>query len=178
MSHPQPKSRLGILLAGAALLASLVVIDRMRDMGDTTDGSLVTPRPPAAKPDVRAQEVGRNKGVLQLHQLAGLRLDQLGATVSRPLFEPSRRPSVRPPPPEAPVVAPQNDVADTGDLRLIGVVHSGSSATALIAAAGGTTLRVEQGEVVAGWTVARISPSEVTLTRNGRQQVLGLFRKP
>lgn len=175
MSEVPPKGRLGILLAGAILLAGLVVLDRMRDAGEPGDDALVTPRSPAARSDARTPEDGRSAVA---HQLSGLRLEQLGATISRPLFEPSRRPSVRPPPPDAPVAAPQNDTVDAGGLRLIGVVHSGNSATALIAAAGGTTLRVEEGEVVAGWTVARISPSEVTLTRNGRQQVLALFRKP
>ncbi len=115
------------------------------------------------------------------HPLAGLAIDDLRDTIARPLFEPTRRPiepakaapvaapvapTKTPPPPAKPLAA-----------KLVGVVASDKQTTAILARTGGPNVRVEQGDVVDGWEVVRIQPTEVTLTRDGRQMALKIFRK-
>lgn len=115
---------------------------------------------------------------LNQHPLEGLRLGDLGDTIARPLFEPSRRPVIAPSAPLALIPPPPPIVADFATFRLIGTILGEGRATAVVVTQGRPqAVRVEVGDSVDTWTIERISRDEVVLTKNGRRQVLRTARK-
>jgi hypothetical protein len=115
---------------------------------------------------------------LQLsNPLASFDKESLQDWVARPLFAPSRK---RPPAavaaagPVGPVAAaPQAPVYD-----LLGIVREGERALALMRKkADGSNFRVEVGDMLGGWRVAKIEPSAVVLERaDGQSQTVPLMR--
>ncbi|MDP1906734.1 MAG: hypothetical protein Q8K85_00440 [Hyphomicrobium sp.] len=94
--------------------------------------------------------------------LASIDAAALSDTVDRPLFAPSRsRPpevvaerAQAPPPPPPPSFA------------LLGVVHDGGRAIALVRkVSDGTTFRVEVGDTIGGWQVAGVEATSIRLQR-------------
>jgi hypothetical protein len=129
-------------------------------------------------PDGEAGDEEETKNGLQLsNPLASFEKESLNDWVERPLFAPSRK---RPPAaaaaanPIGPVAAvPQAPVYD-----LLGIVREGERALALLRKkVDGSNFRVEVGDMIGGWRVAKIEPSAVVLERaDGQSQTVPLMR--
>jgi hypothetical protein len=86
--------------------------------------------------------------------------------VERPLFWSSRRPPYE--------QAPETPAAGL-DYSLFGVVISTDAPVALLKPeAGGEPIRVQVGEAISGWTVARIESDRVLMRQNGMERELNL----
>jgi general secretion pathway protein N len=105
-------------------------------------------------------------------------LDELSATLDRPLFSPTRHPPA-PPPPPPPVVqvaAPPPPPPPPPNLTLFGVVIDGEGARALVrAGADKKLLRAQIGDDIEGWKVAQIEGRKVVLSLDGRFVTFALF---
>jgi general secretion pathway protein N len=142
----------------------------------------------ASAPDAGRVEVGGTRRLTGQMQPAGrlprsgnplwsVPLSVLTATQERPLFSASRRPPAKAvigpriePPPPAPVVAKP---AEHAPLALIGAVIGDSDAIAVFFDQGNQRIvRLRQGESHAGWMMNSILQREVTLTKDGRTEVL------
>lgn len=165
-------SRTHILLGVAALLATLLLLDR----GETPAPDVVAPRAPSQARPPGAGPAGLPTG----NPLAGVRLAELADTVGRPLFEPSRRPfeRSRPAPAAAPVpIAKPAAPPEEPRFKLLGVIMDGSRSLALLATGDGRSQRLEVGDAVDGWQVDSIKLSEVVLSRSGRKLRLSLSKR-
>ncbi|MFZ5963019.1 hypothetical protein ACOXXX_08730 [Thalassococcus sp. BH17M4-6] len=93
------------------------------------------------------------------------------AVTQRPLFAPDRRPLVLDDTPEAdppdPVVAtpPKPVVVPPPAVRLLGVMGAADENRALVQNAEGEALWLTQGTELAGWTISRIGPNWLDLSR-------------
>jgi hypothetical protein len=109
--------------------------------------------------------------------VAAQSLDELSATLNRPLFSPGRRPPAPPPPP--PVVqttAPPAPPPSRPDLMLLGVVMDGEGARAVIRTGGNKKiLRAQIGDDIDGWKVSQIEGRKVVLSLDGRFATFTLF---
>jgi hypothetical protein len=107
--------------------------------------------------------------------VAAQSLDQLSATLDRPLFSPTRRPPA-PPPPVAQVVAPPPPPPPPPNLVLFGVVIDGEGARAVVrAGADKKLLRAQIGDEIDGWKVSQIEGRKVVLSLDGRFATFTLF---
>ncbi|MFA5950921.1 MAG: hypothetical protein WC807_11635 [Hyphomicrobium sp.] len=172
-SENETKSQhLPLLVAALACLAALLYWDNSAPPADDIA------RPPAergasrvaADPSGPIPEVADGRD----HPARHLRLSNLNETVARPLFEPSRRP---PPAPEQQSSSPQPVEPATPRYRLLGVVSAPDRVMALIWQGDSRPLSVGPGDMVDGWRVDRITPIEVTLTKNGQSVRLSVFRR-
>jgi type II secretory pathway component PulC len=110
--------------------------------------------------------------------VAAQSLDQLSATLHRPLFSPSRRPPAPPPPPPPPVVqvAPPPAPPPPPNLVLFGVVMDGNGARAVVrTGADKKMLRAQIGDEIDGWKVSQIEGRKVVLSQDGRFATFTLF---
>ncbi|MCB1739416.1 MAG: hypothetical protein KDK91_03540 [Gammaproteobacteria bacterium] len=107
-------------------------------------------------------------------------LESLTETLERPLFEPGRRPP--PEEPEEPVnvvetaPAPPPEPIEPPSVQLDAVVLTGARRLALFSGGAVEALRVTEGGLVEGWTVAEIREHEVVLRKADQEQVLDLRR--
>jgi general secretion pathway protein N len=108
--------------------------------------------------------------------LATLGLDDLSATRERPLFAPSRRPPLPPPPPlAAPAAAPPLPLP-APNLAVVGIVGDQQGAMAIVrAGAADHVVRVRPGDEIAGWKVARIAERRLVLELGDRSVTFSLF---
>ena len=124
--------------------------------------------------DVAAQAQGE-PGVVLDNPLAAQSLDELNVTRDKPLFAPSRRPPpVAPPPvvrrPEPVPPLPPPSVV------LFGIIADAEGARAIIRAGPtGPMVRVQLGDDVGGWNVAKIEERQLVLTLQGRSVTFTLF---
>ena len=104
------------------------------------------------------------------------------AVLDRPVFEISRRPIA--PKPEEPKSAPIKEIAtieppapapELPDVRLLGVMSSGTQSRALISVDGGDPLWLSEGENLGGWTVNRTGEDWLELTAQDKTLRLDLF---
>lgn len=169
--------RVLVLLGLAAVLAGVLAWDWWPEWD-----AVKAPLPTASAPSTAAPEkesAGAAEAEQGSHPLAGLALDQLHDTIRRPLFEKTRRP-VAPAPTTlvpAPVAAPRP--LDLDALSLQGIVlNAGGNAIALLQRnRTGKSLRLQEGDVVDGWTVAQIEAERVHLVQGDTKLTLHLFRK-
>ena len=114
---------------------------------------------------------------LQLsNPLASFEKESLKDWVERPLFAPSRK---RPPATAAAnPIGPVTAVAQAPVYDLLGIVREGERALALLRKkVDGSNFRVEVGDMLGGWRVAKIEPSAVVLERaDGQSQTVPLMR--
>jgi hypothetical protein len=107
--------------------------------------------------------------------LAAQSLEQLSATLDRPLFSPSRRRTPAPVTTSAQLPVP---AAPPPDLILSGIVMDGSGARAVIqVGAEKRTLRAIVGDNIDGWTVTRIEGRKLVLSLDGRFVTFTLFNR-
>lgn len=113
-----------------------------------------------------------------VNPLDGVGIEQLGETVARPLFSPTRRPPAPEPPVAAPVAISQPQPAALPDMRLLGVLISDAARVAILEdGATGKALRVRSTQKIGDWTVTVIDPVSVSLSSDGREHVHTLFVK-
>ena len=127
---------------------------------------------------VAADEQGRPALPLA-NPVAAQPLDQLSATLDRPLFSPIRRPPAPPPSLVVQAPAPAAQPSSPPNLILLGVVMDGESARAVVRA--GTEkrlLRAQMGDEIDGWKVAQIDGRKVVLaSQDGRFATYRLFNE-
>ncbi len=101
-------------------------------------------------------------------------LDQLSATLARPLFAPTRRP---PPKPVAVVARPEPPPPPPPppSVVLLGIVSEDGDGRAAIKQSGDKVMRVRAGDDVGGWKVDRIEPRRLVLTLGERSVDFALF---
>src|SRR5262245_47118774 len=109
--------------------------------------------------------------------VAAQSLDQLSATLHRPLFSPSRKPPAPPPPPPPPVaqVTPPPAPPPPPTLVLFGVVMDGKDARAVVRTGADKMLRAQIGDEIDGWKVSQIEGRKVVLSQDGRFATFTLF---
>jgi hypothetical protein len=107
--------------------------------------------------------------------VAAQSLDQLSATLDRPLFSPTRHPPPPPPPPPpaVQVVAPPPPPSPP-NLVLFGVVIDGEGARAVVRA-DNKLLRAQVGDDIDGWKVSQIEGRKMVLSLDGRFATFTLF---
>ena len=123
----------------------------------------------------RAQEQGRAVAPLA-NPLAGQPLDQLSATLDRPLFSPNRR-GAPAPAPVAPLPVMPAAPSQPPSVVLYGVVMDGETARAVVRVGSDTRLlRAQMGDDIDGWKVAQIDGRKVVLaSEDGRFATYRLF---
>jgi len=138
-------------------------------------GFLLTVLSVTVSADTRAQEQGRAVAPLA-NPVAGQPLDQLSATLDRPLFSPSRR-GAPAPPPVAPLPAAPASSSQPPNVVLYGVVMDGESARAVVSVGPDKRLlRAQMGDDIDGWKVAQIDGRKVVLaSEDGRFATYRLF---
>ncbi|MEW6436905.1 MAG: hypothetical protein AB1508_07020 [Pseudomonadota bacterium] len=106
--------------------------------------------------------------------LAAIPLDELAATRDRPLFVPDRRP----PPPAAVVhdVAPPPPPADPPNLSLLAIILDGHQRAIVRAESTGKILRLQVGDNVEGWRVARIEKQRIEIAHDRRAIDITMFK--
>jgi hypothetical protein len=93
--------------------------------------------------------------------------------VQRPLFIEGRRPPQESAGEEGPIVKPHTPL----NAKLMGVVFSPRSVTALLVDAKGKYKRVKKGGVVDDWTLVELHGDRVILEQGGERQELFLLKK-
>ena len=113
-------------------------------------------------------------GLALTNPLSSLAKEEISDWVVRPLFAPSRKR----PPEKAGVPAQAAAPAQVASYELLGIVREGPHALALLRnKVDGASLRVEIGDVVGGWRIAKIERAAVVLERGeGLAQTLPLQR--
>jgi hypothetical protein len=134
---------------------------------------------------VRAQSALDAPGAIALPPLVGnpiakVPLDRLSATRDRPLFSPSRRPTVpaQPPPPPGPRIehAPRPSPVQSPSVALYGIVVGAQGPRAIIGM--GPTdpiVGVRPGDDVNGWRVTAITQRSLVLSRADLSATFMLF---
>lgn len=94
----------------------------------------------------------------------------------RPLFVPSRRPYVAPPPVE-PAAGPAQAAAEPLTAELVGVMLTGARRAALVQRKGSSSPeRLSVGQSIDGWLVEQVEPRRAVLRRGAEERVLELRR--
>jgi hypothetical protein len=109
--------------------------------------------------------------------VAAQSLDELSATLERPLFSPSRRPPAPPPQPQAvETAATPAPPPSPPNLVLVGVVMDGEGARAIVR--NGTDKKIQRAQIgddIDGWKVSQIDGRKVVLSLDGRFATFTLF---
>ena len=184
--------RLSVLVLVCAGLGGLVWLDNQQDGEDRQ--SSVASKPVDARRDKKLtpaktpspstlQEMQASRKASQTlksaNPLAAIKKLSLKATVERPLFAPSRH---RPRPVK---VVPRRVVKKVKRKPkpplyvLLGILSDGDRAIALLREkSNGLNFRVEVGDVIGGWRVAKVEHRSVLLKWNdGRSMELSLFKE-
>ncbi len=169
-----PISRVQVLTAACVGLGALLWLDRSSVPwslpffgGERHPDTVVAmrsrhdPAPPMAPP---AAGEARFE-----NPLASLDKAQLNNWTERPLFASSRRrpppppKAIPPPPPPAPVEAPR---PKPPTYVLLGTIYDGTRSIALLRKEGdNTSFRVEAGDMIGGWHVAKVEAKSILLQR-------------
>jgi general secretion pathway protein N len=99
--------------------------------------------------------------------------------LERPVFRPSRRPTVATDAGSA-EVAPLSSIKDfdNSEIRLVGIIIVDENRFALLQAAGTQlTQRVQVGDVVDGWRITRLTPSTAAMEHGADARTLQLERR-
>ena len=116
-----------------------------------------------------------SSGVTLSNPLAAQSLEQLSATVDRPLFSPTRRP---PAPSVTSTPEQQAPAAPPPDLVLSGIVMDGESAHAVVrVGAQKKIVYARIGDDISGWKVSQIEARELVLSLDGRSITYTLFNR-
>lgn len=158
--EPAPAGK-SVVVTEAAPADDLTAVTETEPL-DTGDGAQADPAPDAAN------------GLALANPLSSLAKEEVEDWVARPLFAPSRK---RPPEKEG-VPTTQAAPAQVASYELLGIMREGTHALALLRnKVDGASLRVEIGDVVGGWRIAKIDRAAVVLERGeGLEQTLPLQR--
>lgn len=176
------KNRPLLLILASLALGVLVWLDN-RPSSDTesqTRSARSQESARAARDDeARAAQAGADRagsGQLQLENpLASFDKATLKDWVERPLFASSRKRPAAVKVAERPILQVQPK-HPTPSYDLLGIVRDGDHAIALLRKKGeGTSFRVEVGDMIGGWRVAKMKPASVVLEReDGTSQTVPL----
>jgi hypothetical protein len=116
---------------------------------------------------------------MKTNPIAAVQIDQLDATLQRPLFSSARH---RPPPAAAPVAqqvqAPAPPPAPP-NLTLLGVLMERQGLRAIVQPDAPNKIRmVKIGDEIGGWKVSVIEPRELILAQEERSSTFSLFKAP
>ncbi len=153
----------------AAVVAGLTYLNWWQ-ASTPVDTSPITPAASEANETVVNADAATGNGVPPLTELT--------ETLRRPLFRSDRRPpAAKPADLNTPTAVEPTLETAADQLRLVGMMRSGSSARrALIRVTGlPTAAWVEVGGDVGGWTVGKIETDRVFIERNGDKAELKLF---
>jgi hypothetical protein len=121
--------------------------------------------------------VDRDQSPVLSNPLAGRALENLSATLARPLFVPTRRGKSNEPAPVVRVEAPVAPPAPPPAVALLGIVKSDETARAMLRMGGTSkTIHVQIGDQVGGWTVTEIADRSLILSSDTRRAIVGLFK--
>lgn len=181
--------RLSVLVLVCAGLGGLVWLDNQQDDEgrqpiaaskplDTRRAKELIPAKTPSPPTLQASQKA-SQTLKSANPLAAIKKLSLKATVERPLFAPSRH---RPRPVK---VVPRRVVKKVKRKRkpplyvLLGILSDGDRAIALLREkSNGLNFRVEVGDVIGGWRVAKVEHRSVLLKWNdGRSMELSLFEE-
>lgn len=180
--HPPSNRRLWLLVALMAALALFHWRDTFFGSGPsapapgaaTRSAGKGSPKSPQALQPALPLSPGENP-------LARLQRDQLKETLARPLFEADRRPvlppKAPPPPPPPPPRATPPPTFDPTAYILVGIIAGPTPIAVLRQASTNASLRLMEGEEVAGWILDQIRAREIVLV-NGNQRVTLELYKP
>jgi hypothetical protein len=125
--------------------------------------------------DAPAQDL---HGVTLTNPLAAQSMERLSATVDRPLFSPSRRPTPIPPVGQDPEPAQAPPPPPPPSLVLSGVVMDGESARVIVlVGAERRILRAQIGDEIDGWKVSQIEGRRLVLSLGDRFATFTLFNR-
>lgn len=103
--------------------------------------------------------------------------DQASRIAAHPLFYPSRKPWTPPPPPEPPKGEEKPPAPPLSGYKLVGVVISGTSQSALIKEPSGEkTLVLQAGQTLDGWELKRVTKDKVHFESGGQAYELAFPR--
>ena len=165
------KYRLHLMIVMCIGLAAMVWFDSQQRAGSPGQPSLASGGPPQGSTSVAPTDApaapdpaGTAPSPISIgNPLASTSKDQLRDMVERPLLAPSRRR-----PPDAQATGPSEAASNTQQsYDLLGILRNGDRAIALLRrASDGTSFRVEIGDTVGGWRVAKVETTSVLLERN------------
>ena len=178
------KNRSVLLIVVCLALGVLVFLDNWSGRNDVVQPSAtVRERPSVDEKETAIAPSPDTEPLAQVEMnltnpLASFDKSLLDDWVARPLFAPSRQ---RPPEvaTAAPVATPRVTANPPPTFDLLGIVRDGARAIALLRKKGeGTSFRVEVGDMIGGWRVAKMEPSSVVLERaDGTSQTVPLSRE-
>jgi hypothetical protein len=180
------KNRPLLLILASLALGALVWFDNRQSsdpQSQTQSGRSQETARAAGDDEARATqadaEEGAAPGQLQLdNPLASFEKAKLKDWVERPLFASSRKRPAAVKVAERPILQAQPK-RPAPSYDLLGIVRDGDHAIALLRKKGeGTSFRVEVGDMIGGWRVARMEPASVVLERqDGTSQTVPLTRE-
>jgi hypothetical protein len=178
------KNRPLLLILVCLALGVLVFFDyHNRSEGDVVAPAR-TPAPASASADASASENADVSAAapnqLMLHNpLSSFDRETLKDWVERPLFAPSRRRPAAVAVAEHPLAQQVGGKLPPQTYDLLGIVRDGTRAIALLRKKGeGTSFRVEVGDMIGGWRVAKMELASVVLEReDGTSQTVPLSRE-
>ena len=119
-------------------------------------------------------------------RLQGIALEDLTATLARPLFSPDRQPPVVEAVPEeaSSVETDQSDVetpvaagTQPPDVTLVGIMIAGNRTLAILRDGQGRVHRLGSGEAIAGWTLTVVDSLSISLDNGDNRVARRLFAK-
>jgi hypothetical protein len=127
-------------------------------------------------PSIVCAADGAPLGAALVNPLARQTLEQLSATLTRPLFAPSRRKAA----PNAMPIAPREEPADpprpAPNVTLVGIISDPHGSQAVLRSGGiAKDIRAHVGDEVGGWKVSAIGDQNLTLTLADRSVSFALF---
>lgn len=134
-------------------------------------------KPVSSPPPARSAKTKFMPVTSGLDELARLRLSDLGETVTRPLFERTRRASANAPHVAKPVIATEPPPPSAPKVELLGVIISGDRSLAVLTVGGGGTHLLDVGDSLGGWEVVAVKLEAVDVTRSGERRTLRLKRR-
>lgn len=119
-------------------------------------------------------------------RLQGIALEDLTATLARPLFSPDRQPPVPESIPEeasqaqtglSGVETPVAEGTQPPDVTLVGIMIAGDRTLAILRDGQGRVHRLGSGETIAGWTLTVLDSLSVSLDKGDTRIARRLFTK-
>jgi hypothetical protein len=111
-----------------------------------------------------------------VNPLARQSLEQISATLTRPLFAPSRRKAASNPAPIAPPEEPPEPPRPAPKVTLVGIISDPQGSQAVLRSGGiAKDIHTRVGDEVEGWKVTAIGDQNLTLTLADRSVSFALF---
>ncbi len=171
--------RLALLITIACILAAYFFWSD----GRTWLGQLSERDDKAAKstaPPIQPVEAAKGADKEAVNPLGAIQIQMLSEMVDRPLFNPSRAPTPKEPPPAA-VIETQPDTqaadANIADFTLLAVASSDAGKTAVVRQnSTNEVFHLSEGQSLSDWKIITVSEREITVGRGEKTFQLKLFQ--